>query len=100
MTQTAAPAPRVAHRPTGRAPRGLSQRVLARPELGAILAAIVIYVFFWIVAPPFRSAAAFGTILYASSQIGIVAVAVGLLMIGGEFDLSAGVMYITAGLSA
>ena len=36
--------------------------------------------------------------LYQSSLIGIVAVAVGLLMIGGEFDLSAGVITITAGL--
>ena len=36
--------------------------------------------------------------LYQSSTIGIVAVGVGLLMIGGEFDLSAGVITITAGL--
>ena len=38
------------------------------------------------------------TVLYQSSTIGIVAVAVGLLMIGGEFDLSAGVMVYSAGL--
>ena len=38
--------------------------------------------------------------LYQSSQIGIVAVAVALLMIGGEFDLSAGVAVITAALTA
>ena len=36
--------------------------------------------------------------LYQCSTIGIVAVAVGMLMIGGEFDLSAGVMVTTAGL--
>ena len=30
--------------------------------------------------------------LYASSTIGIMAVPVALLMIGGEFDLSAGVL--------
>ncbi|CAM5399041.1 hypothetical protein SGRIM128S_09150 [Streptomyces griseomycini] len=30
-------------------------------------------------------------VLYASSTIGIMAVPVALLMIGGEFDLSAGV---------
>src|SRR6185312_16733973 len=53
---------------------------------------------FLIVAPAFRSPAAFFTILYQSSTIGIVAVAVGLLMIGGEFDLSAGVIVTTAGL--
>ncbi len=38
--------------------------------------------------------------LYQSSQIGIVAVAVALLMIGGEFDLSAGVAVVTAALTA
>ncbi len=36
--------------------------------------------------------------LYQSSTIGIVAVGVGMLMIGGEFDLSAGVIVTTAGL--
>ncbi len=36
--------------------------------------------------------------LYQSSTIGIVAVAVGMLMIGGEFDLSAGVIVTSAGL--
>jgi simple sugar transport system permease protein len=52
------------------------------------------------VAPPFRDFTSFTTVLYASSQVGIVAVAVGLLMIGGEFDLSAGVAFITAALTA
>jgi simple sugar transport system permease protein len=75
-------------------------RLLARPEIGALIAAIVIYIFFFLVAPAFRSAEAFSTILYASSLIGIVAVAVGLLMIGGEFDLSAGVAVVTYALTA
>jgi simple sugar transport system permease protein len=76
----------------------LSNRLLARPEIGALVAAIVIFIFFLIVAPAFRSAPAFFTVLYQSSTIGIVAVAVGMLMIGGEFDLSAGVIVTTAGL--
>src|SRR3712207_9054062 len=54
--------------------------------------------FFLSAAPSFRSAESFFTVLYQSSTIGIVAVGVGLLMIGGEFDLSAGVITITAGL--
>lgn len=73
-------------------------RVLARPEIGALVAAIVIGIFFLIVAPPFRSADSLATVLYQSATIGIVAVAVGMLMIGGEFDLSAGVMVTSAGL--
>jgi len=49
-------------------------------------------VLFLLVAPAFRSVGNIGTILYGSSTIGIMAVAVALLMIGGEFDLSAGAM--------
>ncbi|MCW2810246.1 MAG: sugar transporter permease protein, partial [Friedmanniella sp.] len=77
---------------------GLSNRLLARPEVGALVAAIVILIFFLIVAPPFRSPDSFFTVLYQSSTIGIVAVAVGMLMIGGEFDLSAGVIVTSSGL--
>ena len=52
------------------------------------------------VAEPFRSAAALSTILYVSSTYGIMAVGVALLMIGGEFDLSAGVAVTTAALAS
>jgi simple sugar transport system permease protein len=77
---------------------GWSNRLLARPEVGALVAAVVIFIFFLIVAPAFRTAPAFFTVLYQSSTIGIVAVGVGMLMIGGEFDLSAGVLVTSAGL--
>src|SRR5919109_1584537 len=77
---------------------GLSNRLLARPEIGALIAAIVILVFFLAVAPPLRSAESVSTVLYQASLLGIVAVAVGMLMIGGEFDLSAGVIVTAAGL--
>jgi simple sugar transport system permease protein len=76
------------------------QRLLIRPEMGALVGAIAIFIFFAIVAPPFRSPEALATVLYASSTIGIMAVAVGLLMIGGEFDLSAGVAVTTSSLAA
>ncbi|MBT0771327.1 ABC transporter permease [Kineosporia sp. J2-2] len=81
----------------GRSPR--ARRLFARPETGAAVAALVILVFFLAVAPAFRSADSFFTVLYQSSTIGVVATGVGLLMIGGEFDLSAGVMVTTAGLA-
>ena len=79
---------------------GLLSRILGRPEIGALVAAIVIGIFFLIVAPTFRSADSLATVLYQSATIGIVAVAVGMLMIGGEFDLSAGVMVTTSSLVA
>ena len=65
--------------------------------MGALVAAIVIFIFFLIVAPTFRQPEFF-TVLYQASTIGIVAVGVGMLMIGGEFDLSAGVLVTSAGL--
>ncbi|MEV6849112.1 ABC transporter permease [Actinoplanes sp. NPDC051411] len=99
MSQTVETAPAAAPSdPAGRVRLGLSNRLLARPEIGSLVAAIVIFIFFLAVAPSFRSGASFFTVLYQSSTIGIVAVGVGLLMIGGEFDLSAGVMVYSAGL--
>jgi simple sugar transport system permease protein len=80
--------------------RSLVSRVLMRPEIGALAAAIAIFIFFFAIAPPFRTPAAFATVLYASSTIGIVAVGVALLMIGGEFDLSSGVAVVTSALCA
>jgi simple sugar transport system permease protein len=96
MTQTleAPPAPT----PSNRVNLGLSNRLLARPEIGALVAAVIIFLFFLALAPSFRSAESFFTVLYQASVIGIVAVGVGLLMIGGEFDLSAGVIVYSAGL--
>ena len=75
-------------------------RLIRRPELASALGALVIFIFFMIVAPAFRSLDAFDTTLYASSTLGIVALAVGLLMIGDEFDLSSGVAVTTAALAA
>jgi simple sugar transport system permease protein len=76
------------------------QRLLIRPEMGALVGAVAIFIFFAIVATPFRSPEALATVLYASSTIGIMACAVALLMIGGEFDLSAGVAVTTSALAA
>src|SRR5690242_16960796 len=92
------PSPSAPAEASNRVTLGWSNRLLARPEIGALVAAIVIFIFFLIVAPAFRTPAAFFTVLYQSSTIGIVAVGVGMLMIGGEFDLSAGVLVTTAGL--
>src|SRR4051812_50207071 len=66
-----------------REPRSRISRLLARPEIGALAAAIVIFIFFYAIAPPFRTLPGLATVLYASSTIGIVAVGGGLLMIGG-----------------
>lgn len=80
--------------------RSWGRRFVTRPEVGSLIGAVAVVVLFVAVAPPIRDASAMSTVLYASSTIGIMAVAVSLLMIGGEFDLSAGVAVITSSLSA
>jgi simple sugar transport system permease protein len=82
------------------AQRSMLGRLLARPETGALAGAIVIFLIFFIVAPPFREPSSLATVLYVSSTYGIPAVAVALLMIGGEFDLSAGVAVTSSSLVA
>ena len=77
-------------------------RLLQRPELGALIGALAVYLLFATVdATPghlFTSIAGMQNWTDAASTYGIMAVAVALLMIGGEFDLSAGVMTGTSGL--
>ena len=80
--------------------RSVLSTILARPEVGALIGAIAVAMMFFAVAPAFRSIGNIGTILYGSSTIGVMAVGVALLMIGGEFDLSAGVAVTTSGLMA
>src|SRR6266498_5138439 len=100
MSQTvaAAPAPPARDERIGR--RSALSRLLARPEVGALLGAIIIYLIFFSVAPAFRPAESLSSVLYQSSTYGIPAVAVALLMIGGEFDLSAGVAVTSSALVA
>ncbi|WP_432245656.1 ABC transporter permease [Arthrobacter sp. G.S.26] len=82
------------------AKRNPFQKILGRPEVGALVGAIVLFVFFASVSQTFIQPASIATILYGSSTIGIMAVGVSLLMIGGEFDLSTGVAVISSALTA
>lgn len=80
----------------------LATRMLRRPELGALLGAFVIFALFWSFDTTGNFAGIGGTAGWTdiAAPIGIIAVFVSLLMIGGEFDLSTGVMVGTAGLLA
>jgi len=98
MAQTAAPTVR----PDERLIRvGVLNRLLSRPDIGALLGAIAIFFVFsyyargvnWISDPGIAA-----NWTDQAAQYGIVAVPVALLMIGGEFDLSAGVMVGSSGL--
>jgi simple sugar transport system permease protein len=70
----------------------LVSRLLSRPELGAVVGLVVVWTFFSVVAfdNNFVSWSATAAILNRSAPLGILAVAVALLMIAGEFDLSIG----------
>ena len=77
-----------------------ARRILARPELAAALGAAVLWIFFTIQAgEPFLSRAGTAAYLNAAAPLGILAVAVSLLMIGGEFDLSVGSIIGASGMS-
>jgi len=78
---------------------GLWRRLLVKPELGSLIGAVVILVFFSAQSAVFRSLSGIANWLDVASTLGIMAVAVALLMIGGHFDLSAGVMTGTTALT-
>jgi simple sugar transport system permease protein len=80
---------------------GFVRSLFRRVEIGALIGAVVVWVFFAIIAPEnWISLVGVSRILDPASTLGIMAIAVALLMIGGEFDLSTGVMTGTAGLVA
>lgn len=69
-------------------------RLMRRPELGAITGTVIVFLAFGITAgnSGLFSMAGIANFLQVSAQLGILAAAVALLMIGGEFDLSLGSM--------
>lgn len=72
--------------------RGPMQRWLISPEIGALIGAVIVWAFFWANSRTFGEADSTLNWLDVAAPLGIMAVAVSLLMIGGEFDLSSGVM--------
>jgi simple sugar transport system permease protein len=78
----------------------LLARLMRRPELGALSGVILIYIVFYAAArnSGMFSVAGIVNILSVSAEIGIIASATTLLMIGGEFDLSLGSMIGFAGI--
>ncbi|MCC6615854.1 MAG: ABC transporter permease [Anaerolineae bacterium] len=76
------------------------KKLLRRPELGAVSGAILVWIFFSITAggQGFLSLRGTANYLEVAAELGILAVAVALLMIAGEFDLSVGSMIGAAGM--
>jgi simple sugar transport system permease protein len=76
----------------------LVTKLLRRPELGAFAAVVIVGLFFAVTTSEFGTVGGSANWLDVASTLAIPAVAVALLMIAGEFDLSAGVMTGSAGL--
>jgi len=77
----------------------LLTKAMRRPELGALAGLVLVTIFFLSTADSSMfTLAGMMNILTPASQLGILAVAAALLMIGGEFDLSIGSMVAFAGL--
>ena len=72
--------------------RGPVKRLLVSPEIGALIGTVVVWAFFWGNGDTFGTAGSTANFLDVAAPLGIMAIAVALLMIGGEFDLSAGVI--------
>jgi simple sugar transport system permease protein len=66
-------------------------RLTRRPEAGSFIGLVAVYAFFAVMGGSnFLGAPGLSSFLNMASEVGIIALAVGLLMIAGEFDLSVG----------
>lgn len=86
------PAPALPVRPGGF--RYTLIRLLRRPEFGALTGTVLVFALFGIFAgnSGLFSSLGIANFLQVSAELGILAIPVALLMIGGEFDLSLGSM--------
>jgi simple sugar transport system permease protein len=77
----------------------LATRAMRRPELGAAAGLVLVTIFFLATADPSMfTLAGVMNVLAPAAQLGILAIAAALLMVGGEFDLSIGSMIAFTGL--
>ena len=80
--------------------RQLLRRAMRRPETGAFVAAVLLYLFFvaQTTGTGFASIKGTESWLNPAAELGIIAMPVGLLLIAGEFDLSIGSMVGASGM--
>jgi simple sugar transport system permease protein len=78
--------------------RRLLGRALARPSLPALVGLVVVMAVFGTQAPALLTTGGLASVLDTAALLGIGAVAVGLLLIAGQFDLSVGVLAVASPL--
>ena len=78
--------------------RPVVARALSRPSLPAVVGLVVVVAFFALQAPGLLSPFGVAAVLDTAALLGIGAVAVALLLVAGEFDLSIGVVAVSSSL--
>jgi simple sugar transport system permease protein len=87
----APPAPRSAG-------RRLLDRLLARPSVGALVGLAAVVVVFGLESPRLLTSGGLATVADVAAPLGIGGVAVALLLVAGQFDLSIGVVAVASSL--
>jgi ribose transport system permease protein len=76
------------------------QRLFGLRDIGVLVAALAIMAFFSIITPTFLTAYNIFNVLRQTAELGIIAMAMTILMVAGEFDLSVGAIYAVTGVVA
>ncbi|TWH74593.1 ABC transporter permease [Modestobacter roseus] len=78
--------------------RRMFDRLLARPGVSALIGVAVLTLLFGAQSPDLLSSAGLASVLEVAAPLGIGAVAVALLLVAGQFDLSIGVVAVSSAL--
>ncbi len=76
------------------------QRIFGLRDVGVLVAAVLIAAFFAAITPTFLTAYNLFNILRQTAELGIIAMAMTMLIVAGEFDLSVGAIYAVTGVVA
>jgi ribose/xylose/arabinose/galactoside ABC-type transport system permease subunit len=94
--EPAAPPPPVAAARLAR--RSALQRIFGLRDFGVLVAALLIAAFFSALTPVFLTPYNIFNVLRQTAELGIIAMAMTVLIVSGEFDLSVGAIYAVAGV--
>ncbi|HVP18523.1 MAG TPA: ABC transporter permease [Spirochaetia bacterium] len=76
------------------------RRLFGLRDIGVLVAALAILAFFSIVTPTFLTPYNIFNVLRQTAELGIIAMAMTILIVSGEFDLSVGAIYAVTGVVA
>jgi simple sugar transport system permease protein len=72
--------------------------MLRKPEVGSLAALLALIAIFSLLSPNFLSLESWGALIGSSTEVGIIALGVTLLLIAGEIDLSVGALFAACGV--